>query len=41
MSGFYWMDGSPLNFVNWDKGEPNNANGGEHCVEVSAGSSNS
>jgi hypothetical protein len=39
VSGFYWLDGSPLNFANWDVGEPNNANGGEHCVEVSASSS--
>lgn len=32
--GFVWSDGSPLNLVNWQDGEPNNANGGEKCVET-------
>ena len=32
--GFIWADGSPLNFINWQKGEPNDAHGGEKCVEM-------
>ena len=32
-SGFVWSDGTPVNFVNWSPGEPNDANGGENCVE--------
>jgi hypothetical protein len=32
--GFIWSDGSPVNFVNWDKGEPNDSNGGENCAEM-------
>ena len=31
---FIWSDGSPVNFVNWNNGEPNNVNGGENCVEM-------
>ncbi len=38
-SGFVWSDGTPLNFVNWAGGEPNNANGGENCVEMLASNS--
>ncbi len=34
-----WSDGTPLNFVNWAGGEPNNANGGENCVEMLASNS--
>lgn len=33
-NGFVWTDGSPLNLVNWERGEPNDANGGEKCVEI-------
>jgi hypothetical protein len=33
-NGFIWSDGSPVNFVNWNSGEPNNVNGGENCVEM-------
>ncbi|XP_061179353.1 macrophage mannose receptor 1-like [Saccostrea echinata] len=43
---FYWADNSPLTFVNWYKGEPNNAPDGsnvkwnsERCVEMYASSS--
>ena len=32
--GFVWSDGSPLNFVNWNPGEPNDSHGGEKCVEM-------
>ena len=38
-AGFVWSDGTPVNFVNWNNGEPNNANGGENCVEMFASSS--
>ena len=33
-NGFVWSDGTPVNFVNWNGGEPNNVNGGENCVEM-------
>ncbi|KAM4543684.1 macrophage mannose receptor 1 [Fundulus diaphanus] len=32
--GFTWSDGSPLNFEDWDFGEPNNHNDNEHCAEA-------
>ncbi|CAI9595026.1 unnamed protein product, partial [Staurois parvus] len=32
--GFQWSDGSPLNFENWDNGEPNNHAGVELCGEL-------
>ncbi|XP_062839902.1 macrophage mannose receptor 1 [Anolis carolinensis] len=34
--GFAWSDGSPLGYVNWAYGEPNNYNGIEHCGELNA-----
>jgi hypothetical protein len=33
---FVWPDGSPATYTNWNDGEPNNANGIEHCVELSS-----
>uniref|UniRef100_UPI00358E4E95 macrophage mannose receptor 1-like isoform X1 n=2 Tax=Myxine glutinosa TaxID=7769 RepID=UPI00358E4E95 len=30
--GFTWSDGSPVRFVTWRPGEPNNARGTEQCV---------
>ncbi|KAM6977347.1 macrophage mannose receptor 1 [Aplochiton taeniatus] len=33
-AGFVWVDGSPLDYVNWGFGEPNNYNDLEHCAEV-------
>ncbi|KAK9396213.1 macrophage mannose receptor 1 [Crotalus adamanteus] len=32
--GFKWSDDSPLGYVNWAYGEPNNYNGAEHCGEI-------
>ena len=29
-----WNDGSPWNYTNWAKGEPNNAKGNEHHLEL-------
>ncbi|XP_063084449.1 low affinity immunoglobulin epsilon Fc receptor isoform X2 [Cavia porcellus] len=29
---FTWMDGKPLDYTNWQPGEPNNADQGENCV---------
>ena len=29
-----WHDGSPWNYTNWAKGEPNNAKGNEHHLEL-------
>ncbi|XP_030017429.1 galactose-specific lectin nattectin-like isoform X1 [Sphaeramia orbicularis] len=28
------VDGTPFNYANWCSGEPNNAGGREHCVEI-------
>ncbi|XP_062410864.1 macrophage mannose receptor 1-like [Sardina pilchardus] len=34
-SGQYaWVDGSPVTYVHWGPGEPNNANGEEQCVQM-------
>ncbi len=29
-----WEDGSTWSYTNWYTGEPNNANGGEHCLAI-------
>ena len=31
---FTYMDGRQISYKNWAHGEPNNANGGEDCVEL-------
>jgi C-type mannose receptor len=38
-AGFVWSDGSPVNFINWEAGEPNGAHGSENCVEMFGGNS--
>ncbi|MGH0140650.1 UNVERIFIED_CONTAM: hypothetical protein FKN15_023262 [Acipenser sinensis] len=32
---YHWLDFSPVTFVNWAPGEPNDANGEEQCVQMS------
>ena len=29
-----WIDGSHPSYLNWDKGEPNNYRGREHCASI-------
>ncbi|XP_013881141.1 ladderlectin [Austrofundulus limnaeus] len=29
-----WIDGTPFTFTNWGPGEPNNAGGNEHCMDI-------
>ncbi|XP_069956023.1 macrophage mannose receptor 1 isoform X2 [Cherax quadricarinatus] len=36
-SGYTWVDGSPFDFDNWAKGQPDNYQGAEDCVSISAG----
>ncbi|XP_038077198.1 lymphocyte antigen 75-like [Patiria miniata] len=33
-SQFRWIDGTALDYTNWNSGEPNEANGEEDCVEM-------
>ncbi|XP_068726517.1 macrophage mannose receptor 1-like [Montipora capricornis] len=33
-AGYTWSDGSPVTFLNWNPGEPNDKIGGENCVEM-------
>ena len=30
--GYYWLDGSPLDFTFWGVGQPNDLNGAQQCV---------
>uniref|UniRef100_A0A3Q2STN8 C-type lectin domain-containing protein n=1 Tax=Fundulus heteroclitus TaxID=8078 RepID=A0A3Q2STN8_FUNHE len=32
-TGYVWSDGSPVNFLHWADGQPNNKNNVESCVE--------
>ncbi|KAH7694823.1 regenerating islet-derived protein 4-like protein, partial [Aphelenchoides avenae] len=32
-----WTDGSSVDFINWNPGEPNNVNGTEACVMMAVG----
>ena len=36
-SGYGWTDGTPLNYLNWASGEPNDHNGMEKCAELKVG----
>jgi len=31
---FKWLDGTPIDYTCWMKGQPNHSGGGEHCVEI-------
>lgn len=31
---FVWYDGAPVNYTNWNVGEPNNAGGNENCTQI-------
>ncbi|XP_044179085.1 uncharacterized protein LOC114946811 isoform X1 [Acropora millepora] len=33
-AGYTWSDGSPVTFLNWHPGEPNDANNVENCAEM-------
>ncbi|XP_063066766.1 macrophage mannose receptor 1, partial [Engraulis encrasicolus] len=32
--GYHWSDGTPVSHTNWGRGEPNNHEGREECVEM-------
>ncbi|XP_041804638.1 macrophage mannose receptor 1-like [Chelmon rostratus] len=34
ITGYVWSDGSPVNFLHWKDGEPNNKNNVESCAEL-------
>jgi C-type mannose receptor len=31
---FQWSDNSPITFLNWDSGQPDNFNNNEFCIEM-------
>ena len=36
-AGYTWSDGSPVTFLNWHPGEPNDLNNVEKCTEMNPG----
>ena len=35
-SGYHWVDGTPIGFLNWAEGEPNSADGNEAIIYITS-----